>query len=259
MMKKDSFINRFYFCSENYMLPIYDKLVLAERSHKVVYTGEFCTPNIWGALQDLNEEIGLNIYSYGIFEDAERKMMAFSEESVECSYPVKLLEIICKSKFTKLSHKDYLGSLMSLGIKREKFGDLILNGNGLCYLAVCEDISDYVKMNLNSVGRCPCEVGDIDIHTEEIPNYNFKTYTLNVSSLRIDCMVSSLCNLSRSKSEEIIRQGKVLLDYLPVDKKDRLVKEYCTITVSGCGKFKIAGKRRFTGTGRYKLLVKKFS
>ncbi|WP_294181356.1 RNA-binding protein [uncultured Clostridium sp.] len=259
MMKKDNFVDKFNFCSKDCVLPIYDKIVRAERSHKVVYTSEFYTPNIWKTLENLSGEIGVNIYSCGIFHDAERKVLAFSEDPVKCSYPVKLLELRCRSKFVKLRHSDYLGSLMSLGIKREKFGDLILQRDDLCYAAVCEDISDYVKLNMDSVGKCPCKVSEIDINTGEIPNYSFETYILNVSSFRLDCMVSSLCNLSRRKSEDMIRQGKVLLDYLPVERKDKLAGDHCTITVRGYGKFKVAGKTGLTGSGRYKLLVKKFS
>lgn len=258
-MKKKNFVDRFYFCKENSVLPIYDKVILAQKSHRVIYMPEFYAPVIWNTLYELSEEIKLKVYSYGIFKDAERRMVAFSEYPVECNYPVKLLEIHCKSKFAELQHSDYLGSLMSLGIKREKFGDLILKKGDLCYLAACGDISDYVKINLNSVGSCPCEVNEVDTHTGEIPNYSFKNYVLNVSSFRMDCMVSSLCNLSRNKSGEAIKQGKVLLDYLPVDRKDKLVKDYCTITVKGHGKFKIAGEIGLTGSGRYKLLVKKFS
>lgn len=258
MIKKSDFINKFCFCSKNDILPIYDKIVLAGKSHRVIYMPEFYTPNVWRTLNDLCEEIELNVCNYGIFKDAERRMLAFSEKPIE-HYPVKLVEIQCTSKFTKLEHKDYLGSLMSLGIKREKFGDLILKKGDLCYLAICEDISDYVKMNLNSIGKCPCEVNEMDITTSEIPNYSFKTYVLSVSSLRIDCLVSSLCNLSRNKSEEVIKQGRVLLDYLPVGKRDKLINDYCVITIRGYGKFKIDGKTGLTGSGRCKLLVKKFS
>jgi RNA-binding protein YlmH len=257
-MDKKNFIKRFHFCDENEILPIYDKISLAKKTNNTVYTSTFYTPNVWNTLENLREEIGLNICSCGIFEDAERKLIAFSKFDIR-NYPIKLMEIKCKPKFVKLQHKDYLGALMALGLKREKFGDLILKEDKQCYLAVCEDISDYIEMNLNSVGKSSCKVNVLDISSAEIPLYNFKTSVLNVSSLRIDCLVSSLCNISRNKSQEMIKRGKVLLDYLPETRKDKSIEDNCIITVRGCGKFKIVGETGWTGSGRCKLLIKKFS
>lgn len=257
-MDKKSFIKRFHFCNENEILPIYNKINLAKKTNNTVYTSTFCTPNVWNNLENLRDEIGLNIKSCGIFEDAERKIIAFSKGEIK-DYPIKLMEIRCKSKFVKLQHKDYLGALMALGLKREKFGDLILKGDKQCYLAVCEDISHYVELNLNNVGKSSCKVNVLDTGSAEIPLYNFKTSVLNVSSLRIDCLVSSLCNISRSKSQEMIKRGRVFLDYSPEIRKDKFIEDNCIITIRGCGKFKVMGETGWTGSGRCKLLIKKFS
>ncbi|MFL0195528.1 RNA-binding protein [Clostridium sp. WILCCON 0269] len=257
-MDKKTFISRFYSCNGSEILPIYDKIVLAEKTHKSICTSEFYPPSIWKTLENLKEQIGLNVCSYGVFEDAERKLVMFSENEVGC-YPIRLMKIQCNSKFVKLQHRDYLGSLMALGLRRGKFGDLIVKQEDGCYIAICEDISDYVVMNLKNIGKYSCDISFLDITREEIPAYNFETFVINSSSLRIDCLISSLCNISRSKSEELLRQGKALLDYLPVTRKDKIVNDGCVITLRGYGKFKIIERLGYTRRGGCKLNIKKFS
>jgi RNA-binding protein YlmH len=201
-------------------------------------------------------ELDIGVYNYGVFEDAERKMLAFSYDNVE-DYPVDLIKVICKNKFNNLKHKDYLGALMSLGVKREKFGDLILKDEA-CYLAVHEEISEYIKINLTSVGKSSCTISILDKNMGQIPVYAFDINTVNVSSLRTDCVVSALCNIPRSKAEELIRQRKVLINYSEALEKDKILKSDCIVTVRGYGKFKIVEEIGWTGSGRSKVLVKKF-
>ena len=216
----------------------------------------FITPNIWKNIEDISVELGIGVYVYGVFDDAERKIIAFSYDEI-WDYPINLIKISCNTKFNKLQHKDYLGAIMSLGIKREKFGDLILK-NDDCYLAVHEEISDYIRMNLTTVGKCTCDISVLDRNMTEIPGYDFQTIIVNVSSLRIDCVVSGLCNISRGKAEELIRQGKVLVDYSEALRKDKILKSDCRITVRGYGKFKIIEEAGWTGSGKTKIIVKKF-
>ncbi|WP_368487860.1 RNA-binding protein [Clostridium sp. BJN0013] len=258
-MDKNTFLSKFYFYNESEILSIYDKIILAKKIHKNVFTSEFYPPNLWKTLEDFKEQIGINVYSYGIFENAERKILAFSESEVS-DYPIRLMKIKCNSKFVRLQHRDYLGALMALGIKRGKFGDLIVKENNECYVAVHEDISGYIQMNLNSIGKCGCNTIFLETNINQIPDYDFKTFDINTSSLRIDCLLSSMCRISRSKSEELVKQGKVLLDYLPITKKDKVINDsVCVIIVRGYGKFKIVKKLGYTRRGGCKLHIKKFN
>ncbi len=255
-MDKKDFLNKINFIDNSIASSIYDKIVLAQKTNSTIYTGEFYTPTTWKTLENISKDFQIDVHSYGIFEDAERKLIAFSYSSI-WYYPISLVKVKGKSKFNKLQHKDYLGALMSLGIKREKFGDLILK-NDECYMAVQEEIGDYIKMNLTSVGKSPCTVTILDIDNCELPAYDFETMIVNVSSLRIDCVVSVLCNISRSKAEELIRQGKVLVDYSEDFRKNKTLNYDCIITIRGCGKFKVIEEIGCTKSGKVKILVKKF-
>ncbi|MDW8799617.1 YlmH/Sll1252 family protein [Clostridium sp. A1-XYC3] len=255
-MDKKTFLNSMGLVEASISSKLYEKIMLAEKINGTIYTGEFYTPNVWKTIEKVETGFSIGVYTYGIFEDAERKMIAFSNEE-PWHYPVSLIKITCNSKFNKVEHKDYLGALMALGIRREKFGDLILKDDQ-CYVAANEEISDYIKINLTSVGRCACTVEVADTSITEVPAYDFQTMVVNVASLRIDGVVASLCNIARGKAEELIKQGKVLVDYSEVSRKDKLLKNDCIITIRGYGKFKVIEEAGWTGSGRIKILVKKF-
>ena len=104
-----------------------------------------------------------------------------------------------------VSHRDYLGSIMALGMEREKFGDLRVYEN-YAVVPVYEDVVEYVISSLNSVGKSPvsCEV----INDTTLSKVNFLEVIINVSSLRLDSIVSKLSNISRSKALDLINQNK---------------------------------------------------
>jgi RNA-binding protein YlmH len=235
---------------------LYNKIVLAEKTGKTIYSSEFYTPNIWGALLKLDSHFDVSFGTDGIFDDAERRLVAIGSGDIS-NYPVRLVKITATSKFSSLSHSDFLGAIMSLGVKREKFGDLILQ-NDICFAAVHEELCDYLIFNLSKVKNSPCHVEVVDQYCEEKPAHVYEYLNVLSSSLRLDCVVSGICNISRNKSEELIRQGKILVDYFPVLKRDFLVSLNSLIVIRGYGKFILCETIGSTGSGRLKLQVKKF-
>lgn len=255
-MDKKSFINAISFEDKNLLSSLFDKIKLAEKVLKPVFTSEFYPPNVWRAIKDMSKNFGCNVYTYGIFEDCDRRMLCFSLEEPE-HYPIQLLRIVNKSKFENLGHRDYLGAIMALGIKREKYGDLILVGDG-CYAAVSEEISNYIIYNLDTIGRCPCRVEAIEDISAQSISAEFENLVIHSTSMRLDCVISSLCNLSRSKAVDIIQSGKVLIDYVDMHEKDKIVENGAVITVRGYGKFKFIEEFGSTQKGRLKLSMKKY-
>jgi RNA-binding protein YlmH len=191
----------------------------------------------------------------GIFTDSERRMVVFCNETVE-GFPIKLIKITNKSKFTKLEHRDYLGAMMSLGVKREKIGDFVIQGNS-CYVAICEDIYEYIINNLTAIGKCPCEIVE-ELDFCGLPSIEYKDETIIATSQRLDCIVSSLTNLSRSKAILLINGGKVLLNYEEIVEKDKVVQLGSTITIRGFGKYRIVDIAGNSNSGRLKINVKKY-
>lgn len=255
-MDKKSFISIVNYEDKNLLSNLYDKISLAERTQKTVYSNEFLTPNIWKAVTELEHSFEVRVFNCGIFEDSERRMMAFSQDEL-IQYPMEVVKINNESKFHDLAHKDFLGAIMSLGIKREKYGDMILKDNSV-YIAVCSDISSYLVQNLERVGNCPCRAEIV----EDIYQLDLKPETeerlINVASLRMDSVVGAISNLSRSKAVDIISAGKVFLNYEELREKDKVVQLNDTLTIRGCGKFKVSEILGTTQKGRLRILIKKY-
>ncbi len=255
-MDKKSFLNAINIEDKNLLSNLYDKIKLAEKINKPIFTNEFYPPNVWKIIKDLSKSLNINIHTYGVFEDSERRMLCFSSEETN-DYPIKLLKIYNKSKFEALGHRDYLGAIMALGIKREKYGDLVLDGDA-CYAAVCEDIADYIVFNLDTIGRCPCKVELLEGFNAYNISAKFDNFIVHSTSMRLDCVVSSMCNISRAKAVDYIQGGRVLIDYVEIHEKDKLLEENAVITIRGYGKFKLIGQLGATQRGRLKLSMKKY-
>ena len=174
----------------------------------------------------------------------------------EIPFPIIIIEIKNKSNFSSLQHKDYLGAIMSLGIERDKLGDLVLIGN-YCYIPVIEEISSYIISNLDQIGRSPVEIKIIE-DLNKVPSLEFEEIIINVQSLRVDSVVAKLVNASRSKGVELIDSGKVLLNYVKSKDKSQEVKFNDRITIRGTGKFIIGNLVGDTKSGKHKILVKKY-
>lgn len=255
-MNKSEFLKRVHSDNELFYSNVYDKIVIAEKANRVMYTSEFCTPDIWKKLKELQSSLGIIVSYDGIFNSSERKIIAFSNEEVY-EFPLKLMKIHNKSKFTSVSHRDYMGAIMSLGIARGKLGDFVVASDS-CYVAVCEDISDYIINNLTSIGKNPCTVEECNTYEIEVPDISFEAFNLIVSSLRLDCVVSEICKISRSRALELINSGSVLLNYMPTREKSVVVKYEDTITIRGFGKYKLQCSVGTTSKQRIKIIVKKF-
>lgn len=255
-MNKNEFLNNIFSEDKLTLSNIFDKINLAIKIKKTVYTNEFYTPDICNGVCRLAGSLGLQITQYGIFEDSERNMLAFSEQEVDF-FPLALIKIENKSKFNNLSHRDYLGAIMSIGINRNKFGDLIVVDKS-CFVAVSKDILSYMINNLSSIGKCSCNIYELELASANIPKIKFEEFTVIVSSLRLDCLVSSICNISRSKAVELISRGNIFLNYTLEKEKDYDVAFGTTITIRGYGKYKLIDDIGVTAKNRIKVLIKKF-
>ena len=94
-------------------------------------------------------------------------------------------------------------------------------------------VSQYVQDNLTTIGNCPCSIDRVDISSEDIPKIEFEEKSIIITSLRLDNVVPSICNMSRAKGTEFISNGSVLLNYLTCNRKDKLVEMKDTITIRG--------------------------
>lgn len=257
-MNKKSFLNSINYEDKTLLANLYDKILLCEKTNKTMFSHEFYPPVIWNELVKISNNFSVNFYSNGIFEESERKMICISVDETVQEYPIKIIKITNKSKFKELKHKDFLGTIMSLGIVREKIGDLKLQDN-ICYAAASIDVIDYIKLSLDKISNCPCDIEILDIKDCNLPKSNFEEKIIITTSIRADCFVSSLCNLSRNKVVDFIKSGKILVNYMEINKKDKNINIGDVVTVRGYGKYKIFELIGTTQRDRKKFLIKKYT
>ena len=156
----------------------------------------------------------------------------------------------------KLSHRDFLGSLMSLGITRRSVGDILV-GQGKAVLFLLNDVADFVKTQLGKVG------GEGVILTEGLPdelpeNGRTEDCSRTVSSDRLDCIISAICGVSRSMAAEMIEKGNVSVNSLCEQRITHGVKTDDRISVRGFGRYIVGDMSGRSKKGRIILNYKKY-
>lgn len=194
---------------------------------------------------------------FGGYDGAERRIAAFGETfGGEIDYPIAALKISPKSGRT-LSHRDYLGSILALGIKRELLGDIAVTDGGAAVFVTAE-IADFVEMNLKKVAsdtvRVSRKTADEDVKIER----NFKEIDLTVSSLRLDCVLSAATGMSRSKSAEAVEEGLCTVNYSAAKDIRLNISDGDILSVRGFGKMIIQTDKSLTKKGRIHIKVKKY-
>ena len=254
MLSKEDVLKNFLKEDTEDVIKVYQCMNLAYNKGIPTFTKFFCKPNIWMYFTKNFNDNDFLVEAKGAFEECDRKILAFNN-IYSTPFPYRIIKITNKSKFSNLSHKDYLGAIMALGIEREKLGDLRVIDN-CAIVPIYEEVADYILYELNSVGRAPVSVEEIQ--EENLPKSNFLEGTIIVPSLRLDNIVAKLANISRGKAVEIIDSGKVLIDYSKSIDKSKEIKDGQRVTISGVGKFIIGEIVGNTKSGRYKVKMNKF-
>lgn len=238
---------------------IADKAARTERSNYITYS-DFMDPYQMGIVDKAFEGYNDLLYSFsGGFDGAERVIILFrpnfmSEEDVE--YPLKVLYLKHDSRVS-LSHRDYLGSLMGLGIKREKIGDILVKEES-CQIVVMSDIVEYIGMQLSNVGSTSVEVNIRDIDEIDVPQKKLKEINSTVASMRLDSIAGIGFGISRSKIAEFIKSDRVSLNWVKTDNTAKAVKEGDTISIKGKGRVEVSKVGGTTKKGRINISLKKY-
>lgn len=160
-----------------------------------------------------SKQTGINICLEGGYEIAERKRAIISmyDDITFEDYKIKIYEILFESEIKTITHRHILGTLMSLGINRNSFGDILITDSNY-YLFVSEEISKYIEQNFTFVNHIPLKLKEL-YDVKEIVLPKPVEETINVSSMRLDAIISRTLNKSRNDSSEIITKGLVLINH----------------------------------------------
>ncbi|MGM9606889.1 MAG: RNA-binding protein [Oscillospiraceae bacterium] len=217
-----------------------DKLETAERRGVPAHT-PFLSPAQRVAVEGLINASGHPRHLFtGGYEGAERTICVFLPDWLEeedwpaGEHPLAALQLTAPAG-AKLTHRDWLGSILGLGLTREKLGDLLVADNQ-CQAIVLSETAEIVRSQLDKVGRYPVKAAPLALEELTVPERTVKLIRDTFATLRLDAVAASAFSLPRSKAAALITSGRVSLNHVECTKPDRLVNEGDIITCRGSGK-----------------------
>lgn len=197
--------------------------------------------------------------SSGGYEGAERQVLLFLpdwQEPAAAEFPFRYLRAAYRPEY-HLNHRDILGSLMGLGITREKVGDLLV-GEESCDLIVADSVGEFLLRDWTQAGRASLKVSAVGSEDLNVPEVRCEEVRDTVQSLRLDAVAATGFQMSRGKAAGLIESGHVELNWQECVKPDRLLAEGDTVSARGIGKFKLAQVGGMTRKGRTGIVLKRY-
>lgn len=186
-----------------------------------------------------------NYFFEGGYENAESKILV--------AYPEALGEDIAKENvknilkaikielpneiYGKLAHRDYLGTVMSFGLVRERIGDIIVHEDS-AYIIVLEENANYLKNSLEYERRFKkAKISIVDINEIKTKPIEFEEIIISVNSVRLDSVISEIIKTSRKIAQEFLEDERVSINYTVETKPTKAIKEKDILIIRGKGKF----------------------
>jgi RNA-binding protein YlmH len=221
---------------------------------------DFLDPREQHILKTLIGENGSIKYQlFGGSSEGERKRALIMPDYIipaEEDFQITLFEIDYPIKFVSIEHPQVLGSLMSLGLKRGKFGDILMKDGRVQFFSSTE-ISDYIKSNLESIGRASIRIKEIVLEGAITVDDLWMEQDITVSSLRLDTIISGVHHISRQKSQAFIEQGLVKVNWTSVENHSFDCREGDLLSVRGYGRVKILSIEGRTKKDKWRIVVGK--
>lgn len=245
---------------------ILDKIEFSKQRERLEYTDFLDMYQLALVKNFMRKNDFENYVLYGGFEDSERKVLIIYPERYNMSMIEKNYSKIIRAIRIELNeedkgkffHRNYLGGIVKLGMKREKVGDIIVADDGADIL-VKEEIAESLKQGLGTLTRF--ENARIDIvELDNLKKQEIKLEELNiiVPSLRLDNFVSDLAKTSRNKAVQIIDSERVFINGQNEIKPSKQVKMGDVITIRGKGRFVVKEISGTTRSGRNVVKIEKY-
>lgn len=190
----------------------------------------------------------------GGYAEAERRVAVFGGERA----PLCCLEIspVSKKFAEPLTHRDYLGALMGLGLRRSVLGDVVLCG-GNAYVFCLESVAGHIADGLTQVRRTQVRVATVETPPEEAVRPP-EPVTVNAASERLDAVVAAVFDLSRAESQRLFEAERVMENGLTARSASTKLEPGTMVSVRGLGRFRFEEVAGETRKGRLRIKVRKY-
>lgn len=198
---------------------------------------------------------------WGGSEHAERQRLLLTPpygEPADSDYGLVLFSLDYPSKFNTLNHPDLLGALMNLGLRREKFGDLLQEGDEVQMVAA-EEVAAYIQFHLTQVGKSPVTLREIPLSDMLQVTQSWDETNSTVSSLRLDAVAAQIYHVSRGKMGPLIQKGFVKVNWKVIEQPAFLLKEGDHVSIRGMGRSKLIAVCSKTKKDKWRIITGKLS
>lgn len=207
----------------------------------------------------LTKERSIGYAIEGGIDNSERSLFVIYHEDYDVEdieKPCQIIEFSWYSKGAKKpTHRDFLGSIIGAGIKREMLGDIMFRED-TAYVICSKEVSEYILLNIDRVGSIPVKAQLVE-QVEAIEE-NEKIINATVASLRLDSIISAGFGLSRTKAAEIIKSGRVRVNWEEKDLTSKIIKQSDVISLRGKGRIILEEVAGNTKKDRIRITIKKF-
>lgn len=196
---------------------------------------------------------------WGGYGQAERKRAIIYPDYFQPSnedFGIVIFSIHYPSKFVTLEHRKILGSLMGLGLKRSKFGDILMGDTNIQFI-VTDQVADYVKLHFTQVGKTNVIIEAIPLTKVIEPDESWIEQTATVSSMRLDAILAEVYHLSRQKVSPYIKNQLVKVNWKIVDDPAYQCHQGDTLSMRGFGRCKIQKIDGQTKKEKWRIIVAK--
>lgn len=163
-------------------------------------------------------------------------------------------EIMFPKKFVTLSHREVLGSLMSLGLKRSKFGDIIIHDETV-QVMVAQEIANFLQLNWNKIGKISVRLKQIPFEDVFSHEEEMDISLITVSSLRLDAVLANVYHQSRQKIKSLIENSLVKVNWKIVEDAHFEIAEDDVLSVRGFGRSKVLAIEGKTRKDKWRIKI----
>ena len=242
---------------------IEDKISQCRDGYYVTSTGFLDTHEQALAIAAARHAAGVRTFMYGGYDEAERRMLVcvprdlpINDEEAEEGL-LRVLRVKLPAISRELSHRDYLGSLLGLGIERKLTGDILVRPDG-ADIFIVPGIEEFLLKELHRIGSVEVKTEAVTAGELIIPEARLEFIKDSVSSIRLDSIVSSAFRISRGKAAEAVRKGLVSVDHAECVKPDAAVREGSSIVLKGKGKAVLEETGGESRKGRIRIVIKRY-
>jgi RNA-binding protein YlmH len=242
---------------------IEDRIEQCRNGYYVTSTGLLDSHEQALAVSASKNAAGIRCMMYGGYEGAERRMLVCIPSEIPMSDAEAADGLLAVLRVTKpaisreLTHRDYLGAMLGLGIDRSVTGDILVRPDGADIIIIPE-IAEFLLREFRQAGRTNIKTQLVPIKELTIPEMRTQTIRDTIPSSRLDSVVSSAFKLSRSRAAEAVRAGIVSLDHVECLKPDAKVAEGQTLVLKGKGKAVIDEIGGESKKGRIWISIRKY-